>query len=188
MFKNIWFTSDWHLGHKNILKLSNRPFGTIESHDEYIINEYNKLVKNGDDVYFLGDLAWNQSYYNYKRIFQLLNGNIHFILGNHDNKRHLVRCQKEGLIVSVRESQVLNINNDTIHLTHYPLLEWYNFHNGGYALHGHTHGNIDDYCKSTDVALELWEYSVVSWSEIKDYIDRNCDKNVHPKYVYGDML
>ena len=68
--KQDWFCSDWHLGHKNIIKLSNRPFSSIEQHDETIINNYNKVVNREDNVYFLGDLAWNQSYENYKSIFK----------------------------------------------------------------------------------------------------------------------
>ena len=64
-------------------------------------------------------------------------------------------------------------------MTHYPLLEWFNFHHDGYHLHGHTHGNIGDYCKSTDVSPELWEYSPVSWAELKKYIDDGGYKNIH---------
>ncbi len=175
----IWFTSDQHFGHKNIIKLSNRPYSSIEYMDEDIIDRYNKLVKKEDVVYFLGDLAWNQSYENYKNIFKQLNGRKSYILGNHDNKQHLIKCQKEGLLLDVRESKILNIGSDTIHLTHYPLLEWYNFYKGGYALHGHTHAKLNDYCLSTDVGVDCWEYEPVSWEEIKQYIDNNCTANIH---------
>lgn len=181
MNKKNWFTSDWHLSHKNILKLSNRPFSDIEVHDEYIINKYNELVKPNDNVYILGDISFNQSYNTYKNIFKQLKGNIYVILGNHDNKNHLIRCQKEGLITSVRESQILNIGSDTIHLTHYPLREFYGFYNKGYHLYGHCHGNIPDYCKSTDVGVDCWEYGVVEWAELKQYIDENCEPNIHPE-------
>ena len=184
MSKNIWFTSDWHLGHKNILKLSNRPFSTIEEHDEIIINNINKFVKNSDDLYILGDISFNQSYNTYKNIFNRLKGNKYIIWGNHDNKNQLIKCQKEGLLVSVRESQILNIDKYTIHLTHYPLREFFNFYNGGYHFYGHCHGNIDDYCKSTDVSVDCWEFEPVEFYELKEYIDKNCEDNIHPQYVY----
>ena len=127
MSNNIYFTADLHLGHKKILDLANRDFDNIEKHDNYIIEKYNKIIDNEDICYILGDICWNQSYNSYKELFAKLNGKKYIILGNHDNKQNLIRCQKEGLIESVKESQIINIGSNTIHLTHYPLLEWFNF-------------------------------------------------------------
>jgi len=110
----IYFTADLHIGHKNILRLSNRPFGDIDHHDDTIIDNYNSIVSSNDVCYILGDISWNQSYETYKSIFNRLNGKKFIILGNHDNKQNLIRCQKEGLIESVKESQILQIGNDRI--------------------------------------------------------------------------
>ena len=178
MSKNIWFTSDLHLGHKNILKLSNRPFGEIEHHDDTIINNFNKVVKNEDIVYILGDISFNQSYNSYKQIFTRLNGKKYIIIGNHDNKQNLIRCQKEGLVISVCESKTIQIGSDRIFLSHYPHREWSGYYNGAYHLYGHCHCNLDDYKQSTDIGIDVWEYAPVSWSEIKEYIDKNCEPNV----------
>ena len=179
MVEKIWFTSDWHLGHKNIIHLSNRPFKTIEQHDEFIVRRFNELVQPDDIVWILGDISFNQSYKNYADLFGRLNGKISVVLGNHDNRQHLLRCKQDGLIQDVRESKILNIGSDTIHLTHYPLLEWFNFHKGAYSIHGHTHGNVNDYCKSTDVSLECWSYEPVEWQELKQYIDDGNNANEH---------
>lgn len=179
MIGNIWFCSDQHFGHKNIIKLSNRPYSSVEQMDEDLIEKHNKLVKKDEPVYLLGDACWNQSYENYKRIFTRLNGRIFYILGNHCNKQNLIRCKKDGLLMDVRESQILNIGSDTIHLTHYPLLEWFNFHRNGIHLHGHTHANLNDYCRSTDVSIDAWELGPVEFSELKQYIDDNCTDNIH---------
>lgn len=52
----VYFTSDLHLGHENVIKLCNRPFDSIEEMDEALIRNWNRKVTNGDTVYVLGDL------------------------------------------------------------------------------------------------------------------------------------
>ena len=53
-----YFTSDLHLGHRNIIRLCNRPFATIEEMDETLIRNWNAKVTNGDTVYILGDFCY----------------------------------------------------------------------------------------------------------------------------------
>lgn len=49
----MFFTSDLHLGHRNIIRLCNRPFATIEEMDEALIRNWNAKVTNGDTIYIL---------------------------------------------------------------------------------------------------------------------------------------
>jgi calcineurin-like phosphoesterase family protein len=53
----IFFTSDTHFNHKNIIKLCNRPFTSIEEMNEKIIENWNNIVKPEDIVWHLGDFA-----------------------------------------------------------------------------------------------------------------------------------
>lgn len=54
----IYFTSDLHLGHKNIIKLCDRPFASLEEMDETLIANWNQVVTNGDTIYIVGDLMF----------------------------------------------------------------------------------------------------------------------------------
>ena len=151
-----WFTSDWHLGHKNIIKYCNRPFETVEEMDKTIIDNFNKLVKSEDVVFFLGDFAFDKEYY--RKYQDILNGNWIFIRGNHDHS-HLP-YKIEELILELGKHETL--------LIHDPYLyeETIKRH-----LVGHIHqkwktkiteeGNI-----LINVGVDVWDFKPVEQEEI----------------------
>ena len=47
----IWFTSDTHFCHKNILHLTETPFHSVQERDEAIIKRWNEVVGENDTVY-----------------------------------------------------------------------------------------------------------------------------------------
>ena len=58
---NIWFTSDLHLGHGNIIKYCNRPFKDIEHMNRALIDNWNSRVKLNDVVFHVGDFCFKNS-------------------------------------------------------------------------------------------------------------------------------
>ena len=54
----IWFTSDLHFGHQNIIKFCNRPWETVEEMDKALIENWNSVVGENDIVFDLGDFAF----------------------------------------------------------------------------------------------------------------------------------
>lgn len=80
----IFFTSDLHLGHHNILKYCDRPFENVAAMEEYIVAEFNKVVSKKDTTYFLGDVVMGNKQLTLKAI-KKLNGKKILITGNHDN-------------------------------------------------------------------------------------------------------
>lgn len=72
-----------HLGHKNILKICNRPFNNVEEMEIKILENWNKKVTPEDDVWLLGDVVHHHSG-NYVNTLKNLNGKKHLIIGNHE--------------------------------------------------------------------------------------------------------
>ena len=146
----IWFTSDLHFNHRNLLKLGKgRPFSSIEEHDETIINNWNKVVAKGDLVYILGDIALACPDEKLIEYFQRLNGAKHLILGNHDRKKELTRLLNNNLLQSIRDYYELKYKaidgrDYKFVLSHYPILEFNNAHRINWCIHlyGHIHNAV----------------------------------------------
>ena len=143
----IFFTSDLHLGHANIIRLCNRPFADVEEMDRSLIERWNRKVKESDIVYLVGDIVWD------KRkvpgyMEQLRGRKILISSGNHDAPW----ANKEAYAPYV-ESRIpyleTKINGHLVTLCHYPLLEWKDSRElsskrQSYLIHGHIHNRISD--------------------------------------------
>src|SRR6516162_5076939 len=57
LMPNIWFTADFHLGHRNIIRYCNRPCDSVEAMNSAILERLNGAVKANDVLYFLGDFC-----------------------------------------------------------------------------------------------------------------------------------
>ena len=87
---NIFFTSDHHFGHTNILKHEDEKrrdgngarFTSIEHMNEYLIEQWNDTVSSSDRVYCLGDMSLNQA--SIENCLPRLCGEKILICGNHD--------------------------------------------------------------------------------------------------------
>ena len=81
----IYFSSDTHFNHDNIMEYCKRPFDNIHQMNAAIIADWNDLVKEGDTVYFLGDFCFEKK--GFDRIqdyINFLSGHMVFVRGNHD--------------------------------------------------------------------------------------------------------
>ena len=156
---NIWFTSDHHFGHKNIIKYSNRPFNSIEEMDETLVNNWNQLVKKTDFVYHLGDFSFGD----FEEYEKKLNGNIIFIKGSHDkyNTPYMLVTKPSGLLDEYG-------NQKTIVLCHYAMRSWEISHYASWHLFGHHHGKLEPYGLSFDVGVDCWDYKPVSLKQVEE--------------------
>jgi calcineurin-like phosphoesterase family protein len=114
--KMIWFTSDTHFGHKNIIKYCNRPFENTVVMDSVLIERWNKVVKPNDIVYHLGDFAFAKK----ERIAEIvrkLNGTIYLVKGNHDKESN--EYYRNCGFKEVYDQPI--ILNEFLILSHYPM-------------------------------------------------------------------
>lgn len=77
-----YFTSDWHIGHFNVLQFFGRPFRNLEDMHQGLITRYNATVRSQDVCFFLGDMGtFNDQLFS---VVNQLNGTKILLLGNHD--------------------------------------------------------------------------------------------------------
>src|ERR1700686_3059678 len=90
MTTDIWFISDTHFSHYNlVMKFVRedgspaREFDTVQEHDEFIIKNWNERVKVTDKIYHLGDVIMGPREA-HPKLLSRLNGKKRLLLGNHD--------------------------------------------------------------------------------------------------------
>lgn len=81
----IWFTSDTHFGHENVLKFTDRPWETIQQMNSVIVANINARVGMNDELYILGDFSFKmtaQDAYGLRK--KITCKKVHLVPGNHD--------------------------------------------------------------------------------------------------------
>lgn len=166
MTQNIWFTSDEHYHHANVIKYCNRPFSSVEEMDEEIVKRHNEVVKFGDLVYHLGDLQfgkWKESL----PFLSRLTGTHFLIIGNHDPGLLVIQGTLQRWSFQYRILE-LKLAGHFFTLSHYPLESWYASFHGGLHLHGHCHGTIpfDPLKRRLDVGVDPNNFTPIHLDEV----------------------
>lgn len=155
---NFWFLGDTHFHHSNLVRGTSlwenkdrcRNFDSVEEHDAVLIDNINKVVKQNDILYHLGDVAMGgyQNVYNFRK--QIIVKTIHLLLGNHDiGIRHNKIIETEdgyinsqNLFTTVDKLLTKKINGQDMTLCHFPLRSWEKGSQGSWNIHGHCHGTL----------------------------------------------
>ena len=128
---DVWFTSDLHLGHKNITK--HRGFSSDEEHDDIVIDNINKVVSKRSKLFVLGDVVIN------KKVLPILERinckNLELIFGNHDQAGIHEYLKYFTKVHGFRRYKNFWLSHCPIHP-----LEMYRCRGN---LHGHIHSNSD---------------------------------------------
>ena len=135
---NIFVVSDTHFNHENILKFLDkdgktfRNFSGTEEMNELMIERWNKVVKEKDKVYHLGDVYFGPNK-EAENILRRLNGKKRLVVGNHDSLKDPVLhryFQKIMLWRFFKENKLI--------LTHVPIHQGH-IGKADYNVHGHIH-------------------------------------------------
>lgn len=158
--RRIFLISDLHLDHENIIRHCHRPFRNVHEMNSTLINNWNRVVRRNDIVFFLGDLAGNTDYW-----YRKLNGKIFFIKGNHDHPKK----------IKFYHRRYLTYRGITFLLIHSPWdvpKDW-----KGWVIHGHTHNHdtrfpfINRKNKRINVSCEVIGYKPINLDVIRKMIN-----------------
>lgn len=171
-----YFIADPHFGHMNILRLSNRPFNTIQEHDDTLIKNWNNAVKPTDEIYILGDLTMSKDGKYANSLLSKLNGRKYLIIGNHENYLNDPEFDKSQY-VWIKDYYEFNYETIKFVLFHYPILEWNGYFKKSIHLYGHVHNTRQPYFESImdkrakNVGVDIINYTPISIDAIIDNTD-----------------
>lgn len=181
--QKIWFTSDLHFGHRNVIRFCDRPFENEKEMGKKLIEYWNSVVDDNDIVFVLGDTFWfNDSRSIKKALDQLRGKTIYMLPGNHDDFEHYHRVDDPRIIlcpdVVVLWLQEYNSSKKKeIWMSHYPMMTWPHRENDTWQLFGHIHSNafrsegmdqnLPLHWNQHDVGCDYWGYRPVDFTTLK---------------------
>lgn len=175
----IYFTSDQHFSHTNVIKYCNRPYPDVHSMNKDMVERYNAIVQAEDTVYMLGDFALDERVV--PKILPMLKGHKHLIVGNHD------RCHPRRSRHATFKQRYLNWGFETINieatleeftLSHFPYggedsghearyPEWRPKDEGKNLLCGHIHEKWKIKDRMYNVGVDVNNFTPVSLDQIR---------------------
>lgn len=157
------FTADCHFQHSGIIEHCSRPFASVAEMDATMIERWNAVVSPNDTVWLIGDFAHDRIDPRVaRRIFAQLRGSKHLIRGNHDGK-----VVEDLGWSSVRDYAEIAVDKVRVVLSHYSMRSWNGIRRGAVQLYGHSHGRLPGTAQCTDVGVDVWNFTPVSFPEIR---------------------
>lgn len=169
---NIFFWSDQHFFHSNIIRYAGRPFENVSEMNQQMINNYYNTVKPEDLVFFCGDLAFGDINLT-KNLFRGAPGKKVLVLGNHDFEKnkclfrnyHIFDCITMTFDFNYKDE---NKNYEFI-VSHYPIDEHF-LPEGFINIHGHIH-QYKLGKRHINVSVEHTQYKPLLLQELISAID-----------------
>jgi calcineurin-like phosphoesterase family protein len=159
----VWWTSDTHWGHANIIRYCNRPFGSVSEMDETMIANWNAVVRPEDEIWHLGDFAHGADAKHVRSVFHRLNGIKRLVIGNHDGGETLALPWADPPAHMAH----ISIAGVRVYMCHYGLRVWPGMRGKAISLYGHSHGRLPGNARSLDVGADCWGFAPVGIDDIR---------------------
>lgn len=203
----IFFTSDIHFGHANIIAYSNRPFGTddervmwndkvnpvpqarkselVREMNEAMVNTINDTVGPNDTLYILGDVSFAKPEVTASLVKRIKCKKI-LIKGNHDPDTPEFDALFDEVHTFLERNFQISGQKVKIVMCHYALRVWNKSHHGSLHLYGHSHGSLPDAGnRSMDVGMDAVGMRPISLEEVYNAIGtrslKSEDHHVEPR-------
>lgn len=185
----VYFTSDTHFNHTNIISYCQRPFKNVDEMNERIIANWNEVVSEDDIIFHLGDFCLGGAA-EWTRLLDRLNGKIYLIMGNHDRKN--IRQGFMDRFEHVAMQMHIEVGKQRIYLNHYPFLCFEGGYKNVWQLFGHVHTRktntgIDAgrlqylYPTQYDVGVDNNNFAPVSFEQVKRIIGKQVEQSKSTK-------
>jgi len=186
--EKLFFTSDTHFKHKNIIEFCNRPFQDEFYMDEALIDNWNKVVPEDGVVFHAGDFAMTSSIDQIKSILSRLNGKIYLTLGNHCYQNRFHRQVIKDMFYKTDDIFYFTIQDEELEeeyanfmICHYPMLFW---PRNCFMLHGHVHSGpfstsnekVPFHPMRYDIGSDNNDFTPVSYHQLKVILTKNSMK------------
>ncbi len=145
--ERIWFWSDQHFGHKNIIGYCNRPFEDVNQMERELMANYYSTITENDVCIWVGDVSFmNDGFTN--DLLDEMPGYKILVLGNHDIDHGVIRKLNFDEVHSI-----LSVRNFIV--SHHP---WWNVPAERFHIHGHIHNNVTNNPQHINVSVEHTNY------------------------------
>jgi calcineurin-like phosphoesterase family protein len=175
MAHDIWFISDTHFFHDNILLFRDRQenlirgryFSSSAHMNECMVSNWNESIKPQDKVYHLGDVAVGvRQQSEFTELMQSLNGHKRLLLGNHDHIHQPAYREFERIELWTGGK----FKQYNFVCSHIPLRPD-QMRDGEFNVHGHIHQNLVPDPHYICVCVEHTSYRPVHLDEIRKRIE-----------------
>lgn len=187
----VFFTSDLHIYHANVIKYCDRPFSSVEEMNEILVKQWNDTIGPEDTVYCLGDFS--MAFRPVETFTTRLNGTKYLVPGNHDfcHSYHKHSRTLEGQAnwiqkyidngwIVLPEQATLDIPTvGIVNMCHHPYVildrhdiyddkytKWRPKDDGRWLLCGHVHEKWRVVNKMINVGVDQWNFKPVSMDQI----------------------